>query len=75
MESPCKHLKQVDFTQFIERGLEGCTWGPLERHLTQCSECLQMLGKLLQAVAPQMAEQAAIDTISQPPCSNSRGSR
>ena len=57
MEGQCKHLTTSDFSRLIEeRGLEGCTWGPVKQHLTECPECLQMLGQILRGGAPQMDE-------------------
>ena len=43
------HLTPGDFFRFIDRGLEGCTNCPLERHLTNCPECLETLDMCLLA--------------------------
>jgi hypothetical protein len=45
MEGP-NHLTPEDFYHFIERGLEGCSSGRVERHLTDCYECLRVLEEL-----------------------------
>jgi hypothetical protein len=34
------HLTPEDFFEFIDQGGEGCCWGPVERHLMSCPECL-----------------------------------
>jgi len=38
-----EHLTNEDFGYFIKRGLEGCAWGRLERHLMSCPKCLGRL--------------------------------
>ncbi len=54
------HLTPGDFFRFIDRGLEGCTNCPLERHLTACSECLEALDVILLAdVQSDLAEELA----------------
>jgi hypothetical protein len=57
MEGLCNHLKPSDFSRLIEeRGLERCTWGPMKQHLTECPECLQMLGQFLRTGAPSISD-------------------
>ena len=55
------HLTPGDFFRFIDRGLEGCTNCPLERHLTNCPECLETLDMcLLAEVQSDLAEELAL---------------
>jgi len=46
------HLSPENFFHFIDGGLEGCTWGLVERHLIDCEECLGTLALIVRAGAP-----------------------
>jgi hypothetical protein len=43
-----EHLKIELLEQFVGRNLEGCVSCPVERHLSDCPECLKKLERLLQ---------------------------
>jgi hypothetical protein len=65
MEGLFKHLTPSDFSRLIEeRGLVRCTWGPMKQHLTECPECLQMLGQILQGGAPSTGDMEPISSSS-----------
>ena len=51
------HLAAEDFYYFIDRGLEARTWGPVERHLTECVEFLEILALIVRLAAPPTPEE------------------
>ena len=61
MEEQAKddHLTGEDFFHFIDGGRERCTWGPVERHLIGCEECLGTLVMIVRAEASPTPEEEA----------------
>ena len=59
MQNP-NHLTPEDFYHFIDGGLEGCSSGRIESHLTDCPECLETLAMIVRFQRPWTAEEESV---------------